>query len=439
MGQRTTSLPDHSAATVAQPGRSVYPWVVFALVFSLLLSDYMSRQVLNAIFPFLKSDWGVSDSQLASLSSVVALTVGLLTLPLSLLADRWGRLKSLAVMAVVWSAATVLCAVAGNYQQMLAARFLVGVGEAAYGSVGIAVVLSVFAPRVHATLSGSFMAGTTFGSMIGVAAGGAIATHMSWRWSLACMAVLGLILVAVFRVVVTERRLARHRIDPDPANDTASGTTAGGNERARLSSLVTNPAVLCAYLGSALQMFTAAALLAWLPSFFNRDYHLVPDRAGAAASGFVLLIGVGMVCCGILTDWAGRLVIYRKWVTAVVYCAISLVTLTTGFLCQTGPLQLILIGIGAFFSGGSSGAVTAMVAHLTHPSIRSSAFGTVTVVNNLLGMALGPFVVGILADHLGLRQALQLAPLAYLLAIAALLAGRYRHIVQTSAVPKLAV
>jgi MFS family permease len=147
---------------------------VFALSFGLLLADYMSRQVLSAVFPFLKTEWLLSDSQLASLTSIVALMVGLLTLPLSMAADRWGRTRSLVLMAVLWSVATLLCAVAASYEQMLGARFLVGVGEAAYGSVGIALVLSVFAPRAHAALGGAFMAGGSFGSVLGVALGGAI-------------------------------------------------------------------------------------------------------------------------------------------------------------------------------------------------------------------------------------------------------------------------
>ena len=161
---------DHTTTAVAAPHRTpsvsrTYPWLVFALAFGLLLADYMSRQVLSAVFPFLKAEWVLSDSQLASLSSVVALMVGLLTLPLSVLADRWGRVKSLVLMALVWSAATLVCALADNCPQMLAARFFVGVGEAAYGSVGVALVLSVFAARRHAALSGAFMAGGSFGSV----------------------------------------------------------------------------------------------------------------------------------------------------------------------------------------------------------------------------------------------------------------------------------
>ena len=69
--------------------------------------------------------------------------------------------------------------------------------------------------------------------------------------------------------------------------------------RAPFSSLFTNPAVLCAYVGGGLQMFIAAVMLAWLPSFFNRVLRTAhPDRAAVIASGFVLLIGTGMVVCG---------------------------------------------------------------------------------------------------------------------------------------------
>ncbi|MDA3649690.1 MFS transporter [Saccharopolyspora indica] len=415
-------MKSHAPSAPQLPGRTttarsrIYPWIVFALTFGLLLSDYMSRQVLSAVFPFLKAEWGLSDSQLASLTSVVAMMVGLLTFPLSILADRWGRVRSLVLMAVVWSVATLLCAIAADYGQMLGARFLVGVGEAAYGSVGIAVVLSVFAPHVRATLGGAFMAGGSFGSTIGVALGGIIAVQFGWRWALAFMAAIGLVLVVLFRFAVTQQKLDRYQ--------RASGPEEPKTDRAPLSSLFSNASVLSAYVGSGLQMFVAAVLLAWTPSYLNRYHGMGPDQAGGVAAVLVLLIGAGMIVCGAITDRVSRRRPERRWTTSIGYGAVAAVLLGIGFQLQESTFQLVMIGCGAFFSAGASGPATAMVANLTHASVRASGFGSLTLANSLLGLAAGPFVIGLLADGLGLLGALQLAPLAYLGAIAALLIGR---------------
>ena len=67
-----------------------------------------------------------------------------------------------------------------------------------------------------------------------------------------------------------------------------------------------------------------------------------------------------------------------------------------------GGAQLLLLAVGIFFAAGTSGPAGAMVANLTRESIRSTAFGTLTLANNLLGLAAGPLVVGILADRFGL-------------------------------------
>src|SRR4051794_14145795 len=138
--------------------RRAFPWIVFTLTFALLLSDYMSRQVLSAVFPFLKAEWALTDTQLGALTSVVALTVGLLAVPLSLLGDRWGRSKAIVLMAVVWSLAPLGSALAANYGELMLSRLFIGVGEAAYGSVGLAVVLAVFPAYPRGPLSGGVLA-----------------------------------------------------------------------------------------------------------------------------------------------------------------------------------------------------------------------------------------------------------------------------------------
>lgn len=173
-------------------------------------------------------------------------------------------------------------------------------------------------------------------------------------------------------------------------------------------------------------MFTPAVLLSWTPSYFNRYYHLQTDEASVIAAVFVLLIGSGMVICGIISDrfTRSRSDASGQWTAGVAFCVVSLVCLSAGFGLAPGAASLILIGCGSFFAAGSSGPTAAVVAELSHRSVRATGLGTLTVANNVLGLALGPFAVGMVADHLGLAGALRLAPLMYLAAIAVLLLGR---------------
>lgn len=411
-------VPARSVDVVASRPR-LFPWLVFALTFGLLLSDYMSRQVLSTVFPYLKTDWGLTDAKLGTLTGVVSLTVGVLAVPLSLVGDRWGRSRAIVAMASIWSLATVGSAVAGNYNEMLLSRFLVGVGEAAYGSVGLAVVLMAFAPSKRATLSGAFMAAGSFGSVVGVFFGGILAVHLGWRWSFGVMAIIGFALVVIYRALVNDEKLARHQ---HPGN--VEEHCAAPALRAPLRTLVSTPAVICAYVGSGLQLFVAGTLFAWLPSFFNRAYGLKPDRAGVASAGFILLMAVGMVVTGMITDRVAADRPKLKWATGIVFAAASLGFLTLGFNHHSGAVQIALMAVGSFFAAGTTGATTAMVANLTHPSIRATAFGTLTFANNLLGLAAGPIVVGIVADHLGLVDAMRIMPWISVPAIIALVIGR---------------
>ena len=395
----------------SRPGVSAYAWVVFALTFGLLISDYMARQVLSAVFPLLKAEWSLTDSQLGLLSGVVAVAVGLLTCPISLLADRLGRVRSIFAMAVVWSIATLLCGIARTYEEMLAARVLVGVGEAAYGSVGIAVIISVFPERLRATLTGAFMAGGLAGQVLGVAIGGAVAASYGWRTAFLVIGLAGLVLAIVYPIAVRESALADE----------------GAAERKHfrftdLGTLFAGRRLKCAYVASGLQLFVAAAIPAWLPTYFVRYYDLPLKQASSLAALFLAIGGMGMILCGMFSDRRASTTAQRAVLSAA-YCVGCALMFILAFLLPAGAPQLALLGVGLFLAAASAGPAGATVAALTPAALHGTAFAVLTLANNAFGLAPGPIVTGWLADRIGLLGALQWLPFASMAAAAIFLLG----------------
>ena len=395
-------------STVQAPATRVHAWTVFGLTFSLMLSDYLSRQVIGAVFPFLKSDWGVLDAQLGALVSVVSLVVGVFTIPLSLIADRWGRVRSITLMAFVWCLGTVACGLATNYWQLLAARAVVGLGEAAYAAAGAALLAHTFAPARRAAVQGAFQSAGLFGSVLGVMIGGTVAAHLGWRAAFFAVGTPGFVLAAIYPFVV------RDYVAPRLHGTRMHGASLPAREvvtqvfRARSGNLT--------FLAFGLQMAMPAILIAWTPTFLNRFYGFAPQKAALMAAVAVLAGGVGLLMGGSLADRLSRSRARYRAVVPASYALLSGIALAVGFALPASPLALALIVLGAVFAAAHGGCAIALVMDVTHPAVRTTVTATAVLGVSLLGFAPGPFVVGVVSDLTNLKTALMLAPLVSLLA-----------------------
>ncbi|HTP97757.1 MAG TPA: MFS transporter [Casimicrobiaceae bacterium] len=386
------------------PVSRVYALIAFALLIGLMLSDYLSRQVINAVFPFLKAEWALTDAQLGSLASVVALVVGVMTFPVSLLADRWGRVRSATAMALVWGTATVACGLAGSFASMFAARAAVGLGEAGYGSAGGAILTHLFPRRLHATVMGAFLAAALFGSVLGVVLGGVIAKSLGWQMAFITIGAGGLVLAIVFPLVVKE-----------PPSSTAPGTRAMPLLDV-IRELFRFRSVNCTYVASGLSMFIQGAVIAWAPSFMNRYYGLDPAQSAVRAGALVLMAGVGMTIGGIVADRLSARRPSNRLLVPALYALVSGSVLFAAFSIAPGTAQFVLVALGLLIGAGFAGPSGAVAADVTNPAIRATVFATLTLANNLIGLAPGPFVTGMLADAVGLDVALRIIPAAGILA-----------------------
>jgi MFS transporter, Spinster family, sphingosine-1-phosphate transporter len=402
-----------------------HAWFALAMTLALMIFDYVDRQVIVSLFPHLKAVWGPSDKQLGALVSVVSLTVALGAVPVALFADRASRVKSIVVMAVIWSLATISCMVTRSYSQLLTARAFVGLGEAGYGSVGAALIASHFPSRMRGALLAAFFASASVGSVLGVMLGGLIAARWGWQAAFGVVGFPGLILALLYLKVRDYKT-----VELTPTLDHAT-RSIGQVARHIVGTLARSRTMLWVCVGAAAQLIVVSAVWSWLPSFLNRVHGVAPGEAGVRAALVVLCGAIGSVVWGAVVDRVGQRRSHTKFAALALLCIASLAGLTFAFgaplfgLALSASAQFSLIAFGGFLMTCTVGPVSAIVIDVVHPGVRATGCSVLALFQNLFGLALGPVIAGTLSDAWGLESALTLMPaFSALAAIAFMVAAR---------------
>jgi predicted MFS family arabinose efflux permease len=240
-----------------------------------------------------------------------------------------------------------------------------------------------------------------FGSVLGVVLGGVLAQHYGWRMAFIAVGAGGLLLAVIYPMVVRE-----------PAKPITQTPVARMPLKAVLRKLLTTPTSQWTYLGSGLQMFIQGSVIAWMPSYLNRYHGMDMTQSATSAGLLVLVAGIGMTGGGMLVDRLSRRDDRNNLRVPMLYALISAVIMLTAFVLPPTPLQLVLIGIGLLIGAGFAGPSGAAICDVTSASIHASALAVVVLANNIIGLAPGPFITGVLADAFDLRFAMTLVPLA---------------------------
>src|SRR3954447_4950130 len=150
-------------------------WKVLAILALVNFVNYVDRQILFPLFPFIRRDFGLTFFQLGSLVTAFTIVLALATVPLGMLADRTSRKAVISGGVIFWSLATFVSGMATSFRFLLSARALVGVGKAAYTPAGTAIISATFPKRVRARVQAVFDTGMFIGGAVGIALGGIVA------------------------------------------------------------------------------------------------------------------------------------------------------------------------------------------------------------------------------------------------------------------------
>ena len=385
-----------------------YTNYIFTLLFLLYMFDYVDRMIITSLFPFIKAEWSLTDTQLGSLISAVYWAIVALVIPVSIVVDRFSRKHTIGFMAAVWSIATAAAAFTKSFPQLFFTRTVIGAGEAGYAPGGIAMISALYPKEKRSWINGIWNASIPLGGAIGVALGGFIAAKWGWRSAFGVVAIPGLVVAILFFFIKDYKTvsLVKNEASPDSSSEKSKMSF---NDI--LKEFFSKPSLMLTYFGMTGIVFVTTALMSWLPSFFSRLDNIPLQKAGAKASLVMLLAIVGAPVGGYLADkWRKKKVNARLLLPAITTIIAAFFAFLS-FVIFDGITQyifLLMLGVSVTMFIPAAAAVTQ---DLVHPGLRATSYAIAVITQNLLGASAGPIVIGLISDKIDISTALSILPI----------------------------
>jgi len=385
-----------------------YTNYVFVLLFLLYMFDYIDRMIVTSMFVHIEAAFGITHTQSGLLVSAVYWAIVLLTFPVSILVDRWNRTKTIGIMAILWSLATALCALTGNFVQLLFTRALIGVGEAGYAPGGTAMISGLYPESKRSKMMGLWNASIPLGTAIGVLAGGIIATRLGWKHAFGLVALPGFIVAILFFFVKDYKTVDLSYTDRQNQKTKMKGKDF-------LREFLSKPSLIFTYFGFAAVIFVTTSLVTWLSTYFHVTRDLPIEKAGSMASAVMVLAIVGAPLGGFITDqWRKKNVRARLLFPAISTFLAAIFLMVALWLTKGAVQYLFFLLVGVTVTAFLPAAIS-VTQDVIHAGLRAMSYAVAVVVQNLLGASMAPVVIGRLYDLYDIKTALALLPFMLLL------------------------
>ena len=373
--------------TAAAATRRSAPLVLGVLLIAYIF-NFLDRQILGILALPIQADLHLTDTQFGAISGPpFAVLYSLLGVPFAYLADRTSRSWVIAVALAVWSAFTALCGTATSFFRLFLFRMGVGVGEAGGVAPSYALIADYFPPERRARALAIYSLGVPIGLAAGTLIGAYLTKYINWRAAFYLMGIAGVLLAPILKYFV--RDVERPKV-PQAAPLMQVFPILARKRTFWLMAFAAGCSSLCGY-----------GLAIWTASILARSFHLELVQIGNFFASLLLIGGcTGVFAGGWLADrlgtmdrsWYARLPAIAWLVTAPLFVA----GLLAPNLWLAWPLLLIPNALNILWLG----PVTTAVQHLVPQRMRATASASFLLINNLIGLGLGPLLIGRVSDAL---------------------------------------
>lgn len=375
--------------------KSRYAWMVVACLWFVWLLNYLDRQAFYSVFPLLQSNLRLSDFQLGLLSTSFLWVYAIASPLAGYLADRFGRKNIIVMSLLVWSLMTWATGKARNFQELLWARGLMGISEAAYLPAGLAMIADYHSGSTRSRATGLHFSGGYLGIVLGGIAGGWIGEHYGWRRAFAVLGIVG-IAYALFAAGVL-------RENPTPPEQKASRTKMeSAGVIASLRELCSTRAFSTLTVVFGITSLANWLIYTWMPIYLYERFHMSLLSAGFSATFYIQAGSIGgIVLGGILADrWSSRCARGRLFTQAVGLALVGPFLCIVGIAASPGLLfvALTVFGIGR---GAYDSNCMPVLCQIARPGLRATGYGFFNFVGTVAGGTIAA-AAGAMKSSLGL-------------------------------------
>lgn len=374
-----------------------------AVLTAMNLLNYVDRYVPSAVKSLVQEEFRLDDLQ-TSLPLTAFVIVYMIASPVfGSLADRWPRRLVIAGGVAIWSLATSAAAFSTGFLSFLAARAMVGVGEAAYATIAPSLLADFYAPARRNAVLTLFYVAIPVGAALGFAVGGWVAAHHGWR---AAFLVCGLPGVLAAFLALRIRDPGRGTFDADAAEPPRPWGAA-------LRELARNRTWVAAVAGYTAVTFANGIMADWYATYLERKG--MPLAQAASLMGAVVVVaGLAGTAFG---GWFAERLVGR---TRQPYFAMCAITLGAGTIFAVPALTLedpraavACAGVSQFLLWAYNGPLNAILVNCVPSALRARAFSLSIFTIHAFGDAISPAIAGWISGATGsLAWGMALVPAA---------------------------
>ena len=277
-----------------------YRWRILALLFFATTINYIDRQVIGILAPYISKELGWSEVDYGYIVTAFQIAYGIGLVTMGRLLDRIGTRLGYSLSITVWSIAAMAHALARSVFGFGLARFTLGIGEAANFPAAVKTVAEWFPKKERALATGWFNAGSTAGAITAPLIVPLFALHLGWQWAFIITGALGFIWLFFWW-------LHYHKPEEHPklSREEYKHIRQDGEDRtestpwARLLPLKTT-------IGLAITRFVSDWVwwffLFWLPKFLNDAYGITLSKIGLPLIVIYVVASAGGIAGGWLSS-----------------------------------------------------------------------------------------------------------------------------------------